>query len=241
MCSYWLYLELYFYKFQQSIDNLLYFNSSTNGFIIVLILCLSGALTSINPCTISILPIYLAYIDSKYEKKLNNKSFFCGLCSGLILFVVCLSIVRAKYYYLLVRLPLFLSIVTITLGLNWLQVFGNSIGLMYVKLPKFLSLSSYSQDYLVGLSLGLNTITCSTPVLLALFLWLPYTDSFAITLTYMFFYLLGCIFPLFFLAPLSIRYMQVHAIARYWNLIVPTIACLLLASGILRFLENIFL
>nr|AYR06350.1 cytochrome c biogenesis protein transmembrane region [Renouxia sp.] len=241
MYSYWLHLELYFYKFQQSINHLLYFNLNANSFIILMVLYISGVLTSINPCATSMLPICLAYVDSQYEKKFNNRSFFCGLCSSLILFIFCLSIVKIKYYHLFVQLSLFVSIVPIVLGLNLLQVFGNGIDLIYIRLPKFLNLSSYSQDYIVGLSLGLNTVTCSTPVLLTLFLWLPYVNSFAITFIYVFVYLLGCLFPLFFLASLGIQYIQIYKVTQYWNFILPASACLILSSGVLRFLENILL
>nr|AYR06551.1 cytochrome c biogenesis protein transmembrane region [Rhodogorgon sp.] len=241
MSSYWLHLELYLYNFQQYINDLLYTNLGTNVFFMVLIVSISGILTSFNPCIMSIMPISLGYMERQHQKGSKKIGFWFGLYSSLILIIICLNILGTKFHNWLIQLPLLLSILTIFLALGLLQVFGITINPRYIELPKFSYLGYYLQDYMIGFFLGLNTLTCSTPILLTLLMLLSYINNFLTTTVYIVFYLLGSLFPFLFLATLNVRYIQFYKLAKLGDLIMVISACFILASSELKFLESILL
>nr|YP_010728859.1 cytochrome c biogenesis protein transmembrane region [Lithothamnion corallioides]WEA76963.1 cytochrome c biogenesis protein transmembrane region [Lithothamnion corallioides] len=233
--------ELSLYAFQQFISRSLYINFYLKQPLFFLLLFLSGVFTVFNPCMFSMLPISLSYITSSDNKSINQFSFFLGLSSSSILFLVFFSILNYKYHSLFIVLPLISACIAVILGLyllNILQVRPD------INLPFISAMSNvYVRNYIWGFLLGINTSPCSTPILLTLLLVLSSSNDYLLIFFYMVIYLLGYMFPLllFILLILQFRFVNNKLFSFTSSIFTSLIGCTVLSFGILRLLEKIFL
>ena len=234
-------LELSLYTFQQFISRSLYINFYLKQPLFFLLLFLSGFFTSFNPCMFSMLPISLSYISGSNSKSINQFSFFLGLSSSSILFLIFLALLNHQYHSLFISLPLISSCITVILGLyllNILQIRPD------FNLPVFSTIVTRSvKNYLLGFFLGINTSPCSMPILLTLLFLLSSSSNYLLVFFYIIVYLLGYISPLLLLVFLILRFRVAYGKLFYLtsSTFVALSGCTVLIFGILRLLEKFFL
>lgn len=156
--------------------------SWTSGFVVFG----AGLLTSLTPCTLSMLPIVVGYIGGynrdrpRWQAALQSAWFSLGLASTLAALGAIAALFGRVYGQVGWGLPVAVSLVAIVMGLNLLDLvplrlpdWGNRVAA--ADLPDRLPASARS--YLTGLTFGLVASPCSTPVLATLLAWVSATQD----------------------------------------------------------------
>uniref|UniRef100_UPI003003749F thiol:disulfide interchange protein n=1 Tax=Anunuuluaehu liula TaxID=3049639 RepID=UPI003003749F len=237
------FFEIQVYYLQQIIYNFL--SSELHNFTpyIFMLLLTGGLLTSINPCSISILPLSVSYIDNKKNNHINKYTFIAGLISSLII-IFSLSILLNNYYYkLILNIPIFSSIIIIIIGLNFLKIFNlNFFTINILQFHPFnFNIDSNFSNFIIGLMFGLSSCSCSTPILATLLFWLSNTHNILSGIIYILCYMLGYIIPLFILIEITINYTKIKIISQIWNYLMPVSGSFILGIGLFSLLNHIFI
>jgi cytochrome c-type biogenesis protein len=134
------------------------------------IIFVSGLLTSLTPCMLSMLPITIGYIGgyeakSRLQAAAQSTWFALGLATTLAGLGIIASLIGKVYGSVGIGLPIIVSLVAIAMGLNLLEALPiqfPSLGETNWISP---NLPSGLRSYLLGLTFGLIASPCSTPVL----------------------------------------------------------------------------
>ena len=234
--------EILSYYYQQQICNIVNLNTSGHGILSYLFIFISGLITSLNPCFLSILPVSLSYLNIKNVKKTNKFSFTLGIFTSFIFLLVSTHLISYRYHSILSSIPIISSIIIITLGLNFLQIIDLSIfsfSILDRINPKITSINLF-QDYLVGLFCSLTTLPCSTPIILTVLFWLSHADSFFSSMIYLVIYLSGSFISIFTLITFTYNSFTKFVLFRFWNILLPLSGSVILFNGILSLLQEIY-
>jgi len=213
---------------------------SKPGPITFLLIFSAGLLTSLGPCSLSLMPITIAYIGGSKNK--NNQIKILSFCSGVIFSLVLLGALSGFLGKIYGQLPhIFttgISIFAILMGLNLLGLIRfqlpNSPNFKFIenKVPPFLA------PMVTGAAFGLASSPCITPVLASLLAWVSQAKNPIISIIFLFFFGLGQVMPLIIIG-FTTESLKKLLEFRQFSQVIPTFSGLVLISlGLLNIISN---
>ena len=204
----------------------------------VILIFSAGLLTSLGPCSLSLLPVTIAYIGGTNKNQYKLFSFSGGIVFSLVT-LGALSGFLGRIYG---QIPSFynscVAFVAIFMGLNLLGFLkfklpnGPDIKLIEKKIPLFLA------PFALGTTFGFASSPCITPVLASLLAWVSQASNPTISIIFLFFFGLGQITPII-VAGATTENLQRFLELRKYSQVIPTISGIFLVSlGLLNLFSN---
>ena len=211
--------------------------SSPGPFTIFLIFS-SGLLTSLGPCSLSLLPVTIAYIGGTEKNKFKLISFSGGVVFSLVALGAASGFLGKIYGQLPSFYTSFVALIAIIMGLNLLGILkfqfpnGPDFKIIEDKTPLFLV------PFVIGTTFGLASSPCITPVLATLLAWVSQAKNPTISIIFLFFFGIGQVTPLI-IAGATAENLKKFLELRKLSQIIPTLSGIFLVSlGLLNLFSN---
>ncbi len=235
-------LQTDLYQVSQYANTLVANQLTSISFVSVGVVWLAGLLTSLTPCTLSMLPIMVGYMGG-YEAKgrfqaiAQSTWFALGLATTLAALGLIAGAVGRVYGQVGLGLPIVVSILAILMGLNLLEAlpiplpsFGNNVDVTTMGVPLAV------KSYLLGLTFGLVASPCSTPVLATLLAWISTTGDPVLGGALLLAYTVGYVTPLVIAGSFTASLNMLLDIRRWSGWITPASGILLVGFGVFSLL-----
>jgi len=197
----------------------------------------AGLLTSLGPCSLSLLPVTIAYIGGTKKNKFKLISFSGGVVFSLVALGAASGFLGKIYGQIPSYYTSFVALIALIMGLNLLGIlkfqFPNGPDLEFIedKIPSLLA------PFTIGTTFGLASSPCITPVLATLLAWVSQTKNPAISIIFLFFFGVGQVTPLI-IAGVTAENLKKFLELRKFSQIIPILSGIFLVSlGLLNLLS----
>ncbi len=237
-------LELQLYHLEQFANTIVSTQLTHLTALSVGVIFLAGLLTSLTPCTLSMLPITVAYIggyetENRWQAMAQSIWFCLGLAMTLAGLGIGAALLGRVYGQIGVGLAIGVSLVAILMGLNLLDA-------LPLRLPSFSGAELISdqlprsvRSFLLGLTFGLVASPCSTPVLATLLAWISSTQDPILGGSLLLSYTAGYTAPLIIAGTFTAAIKRFLAIRKWSAWITPASGVLLVAFGVFSLLTHV--
>ena len=193
-------LSNFFYHLEQWADGVVHSQLQQASWVSLGVVFLAGLVTSLTPCTLSMLPLTIGYIGgyeskSKWSSALQSAWFCLGFAIALTGFGLAAALLGKIYGQTAWGWSVVMAIVAIAMGLQLLEVIS-------LRLPSFgnweisANLPKGWRSLLIGLSFGFVASPCSTPVLVTLLAWVSGSGNLLFGTELLLAYAIGSVLPL---------------------------------------------
>ena len=204
----------------------------------IFLVFIAGLLTSLGPCSLSLLPITIAYVGGTKNNKFKLISFSGGIIFSFITLGALSGFLGKIYGQLPPSFSSLVAFIAIVMGLNLLGILkfqlpnGPDLKFLENKVPSLLT------PFVLGGAFGLASSPCITPVLATLLAWVSQAKNPIISIIFLFFFGLGQVTPLI-LAGATTENLKQFLEFRKYSQIIPTLSGIFLVSiGILNLVAN---
>ena len=199
-----------------------------------------GLLTSLGPCSLSLLPITVAYLAGfKSKQKPLQKTF--SFCSGIVISLVVLGSLSGFLGKIYGQLPgffsIFISLLAIIMGLNLL-------GILKISLPSGPDPEAWTNQVpsafapiSAGLAFGLASSPCTTPVLAVLLAWVGKQGNPMSGTIFLASFAMGQIIPLFVAGTFAASIPKLLSLRPIGKWVPPISGVILFSIGLLSLLS----
>ena len=198
----------------------------------------AGLLTSLGPCSLSLLPITIAYVGGTKKNQYKLVSFSGGVVFSLVTLGALSGFLGKIYGQIPSFYTSFVALIAIIMGLNLLGVLkfqlpnGPDLNLLEDKIPSLLT------PFAIGTTFGLASSPCITPVLATLLAWVSQAKNPTISIIFLFFFGLGQVTPII-IAGATTENLKKFLEFRKYSQIIPILSGIFLVSiGILNLFSN---
>ena len=206
----------------------------------ILIVFMGGLLTSLGPCSLSLLPITVAYLAG-FKNNQNPIQRTISFCSGIVISLVILGSLSGFLGKIYGQLPgffsIFISLIAIIMGLNLLGIVKFSLPsgpdpeIWKDNVPAALAPVS------AGLAFGLASSPCTTPVLAVLLAWVAKQGNPISGTIFLGSFAIGQIVPLFIAGTFAASIPKLLSFRPIGKWIPPISGLILLTVGLISFLS----
>ena len=208
--------------------------------ITLLVVFMGGLLTSLGPCSLSLLPITVAYLAG-FKNNQNPLQRTISFCSGIVISLVILGSLSGFLGKIYGQLPgffsIFISLLAIIMGLNLL-------GLLKFSLPSgpnpeiwTSKVSPAFAPISAGLAFGLASSPCTTPVLAVLLAWVAKQGNPLSGTIFLASFAIGQIVPLFIAGTFAASIPKLLSLRPIGKWVPPISGVILLSVGLISLLS----
>ena len=206
----------------------------------LLIVFTGGFLTSLGPCSLSLLPITVAYLAG-FKNNQTPLQRTISFCSGIVISLVILGSLSGFLGKIYGQLPsffsIFISLLAIIMGLNLL-------GLLKLSLPSGPNPEIWKNrvppalaPVSAGFAFGLASSPCTTPVLAVLLAWVAKQGNPLSGTIFLGSFAIGQIVPLFVAGTFAASIPKLLSFRRIGKWVPPISGAILLTVGLLSLLS----
>tara|TARA_Y100001968_G_C19441972_1_gene763051 strand:- start:2304 stop:2960 length:657 start_codon:yes stop_codon:yes gene_type:complete len=194
----------------------------------------AGLLTSLGPCSLSLLPITIAYVGGTKKNQFKLISFSGGIVFSLVTLGALSGFLGKIYGQIPSYFSSIVALIAIIMGLNLLGIlkfqFPNGPELKFIgdKIPPFLT------PFALGTTFGFASSPCITPVLASLLAWVTQAKKPSISILFLFVFGIGQVVPII-IAGATTENLKKFLEIRKYSQIIPTLSGIfLVALGVLN-------
>ncbi len=198
-------------------------------------------LTSLGPCSLSLLPVTLAYLagfKGKHSAINRSAAFSSGIILSLIVLGGLSGLLGRIYGQLPLAIPSLVALLSIFMGLNL-------IGLLPIPIPTGPDPNSWQNrvpsplaPVAAGMAFGLAASPCTTPVLAVLLGWIVQNGNPLTGILLLAFFGSGQVLPLFLTGTIAATVPNFLALRPIGRWIPPLSGTILLTTGLLSLLAQ---